>query len=333
MAAGGAALSEAQDRLIRALAPGEIVSGAELARILGVSRTAVGNRLRRLASLGVEVAAVRGRGYRLAAPLELLDRNGILAGLAPEVAARIGAFHLPFAVDSTNAALLRLPVSPQPRLCLAEYQSAGRGRRGRVWQSPLGAQIPLSIGYCFAALPADFAGLGLAVGVMAAQALQQLGARDIGLKWPNDLIWQGRKLGGVLIELRGEAGGPCDVVVGVGVNVQLPDLPAGLIDQPWTDLGRILGTNRPHRNRVAEALIGALIPGLDRFAEEGLAPFLPHFRERDVLAGRRIRVEQRGEWLEGTARGISERGALLLENAAGLRPYWSGEVSVRELSP
>ena len=189
------------------------------------------------------------------------------------------------------------------------------------------------IGYCFATLPADFSGLGLAVGVMVAQALLRLGVQDIGLKWPNDLLWQGRKLGGVLIELRGEAGGPCDVVVGVGVNVQLPDLPAGLIDQPWTDLGRILGTNRPHRNRVAEALIGALIPGLDRFAEEGLAPFLPHFRERDVLAGRRIRVEQRGDWLEGTARGVSERGALLLEDAAGIRPYWSGEICVRALDP
>lgn len=333
MVAGGAALSETQHRLIRALASGDTVSGAELARVLGVSRTAVWNRLRRLAAFGVEVAAVRGRGYRLAAPLELLDRDSILAGLAPEVAARIGAFHLPFAVDSTNAALLRLPVSPQPRICLAEHQSAGRGRRGRVWQSPLGAQIPLSIGYCFATLPADFAGLGLAVGVMVAQALLRLGVQDIGLKWPNDLLWEGRKLGGVLIELRGEAGGPCDVVVGVGVNVQLPDLPAGLIDQPWTDLGRILGTNRPHRNRVAEALIGALIPGLDRFAEEGLAPFLPHFRERDVLAGRRIRVEQRGDWLEGTARGVSERGALLLEDAAGIRPYWSGEICVRALDP
>lgn len=331
MTADGAELSEAQGRLIRALAPGEIVSGADLARILGVSRTAVWNRLRRLAALGVAVAAVRGRGYRLAAPLELLDRDLILAGLAPEVSTRIGAFHLPFAVDSTNAALLRLPGSPQLRVCLAEYQWAGRGRRGRAWQSPLGAQIPLSIGYGFAALPADFAGLGLAVGVMAAQALQRLGAPDIGLKWPNDLLWQGRKLGGVLIELRGEAGGPCDVVVGVGVNVQLPDPSAGLIDQPWTDLGRILGGARPHRNRVAAALIDALIPGLDRFAEEGLAPFLAAFRRIDVLAGRRVSVEQRGDWLEGIARGVSERGALLLEDAAGIRPYWSGEVSVREL--
>ena len=331
MAAGGTALSEAQGRLLRTLAPGEIVSGAELARILGVSRTAVWNRLRRLAALGVEVAAVRGRGYRLAAPLELLDRDLILAGLAPEVSTRIGAFHLPFAVDSTNAALLRLPVSPQPRICLAEYQWAGRGRRGRAWQSPLGAQIPLSVGYCFAALPADFAGLGLAVGVMAAQALQRLGARDIGLKWPNDLLWGGRKLGGVLIELRGEAGGPCDAVVGVGVNVQLPDTPAGLIDQPWTDLGRILGGARPHRNRVAEALIGALIVGLDRFADEGLAPFLPHFRELDVLAGRWVRVERAGQWREGRAVGVNEQGALLVDDAAGIHPCWSGEVSVREL--
>jgi BirA family biotin operon repressor/biotin-[acetyl-CoA-carboxylase] ligase len=326
--AGG--LTDVQDHLMRALARGAVVSGAVLAHELGVSRSAVWKQLRQLAEMGVQVLPVRGQGYRLAAPLELLDRDAILDGLPPELAARLGAFQLPFAIDSTNLELLRQPASAQLRLCLAEFQWAGRGRRGRSWQSPLCGQIPLSLAYTFAALPADFSALGLAVGVMAASALRQLGAPEIGLKWPNDLHWRGRKLGGVLIEVRGETGGPCEVVVGVGINVNLATEALDQVDQPWTDLSRILGATRPHRNRIAQQLIVDLVRGLDVFADQGLAPFLADYAARDVLAGRVVRVEQNGQWREGAALGVDERGALRVRHQDGIRSYWSGEVSVRE---
>ncbi len=329
MLESGGELTDVQGHLVRALAAGAVVSGAVLARELGMSRTAVWKQLRRLGEMGVQVLPVRGQGYRLAAPLELLDRQAILDGLPPELAARIGAFQLPFAIDSTNLELLRQPASAQLRVCLAEFQWAGRGRRGRSWQSPLGGQIPLSLAYTFAALPADFSALGLAVGVMAASALRRLGAEEIGLKWPNDLHWQGRKLGGVLIEVRGEAGGPCEVVVGVGVNVNLATEALDQVDQPWTDLSRILGAARPHRNRIAQQLIVDLVRGLDVFVDRGLAPFLADYAARDVLAGRVVRVEQNGQWHEGTALGVDAHGALLVRHQGGIRSYWSGEVSVR----
>lgn len=324
-------LTDVQNHLVQALAGGAVVSGAALAHELGVSRTAVWKQLRQLVEMGVQLLPVRGQGYRLAAPLELLDREAILHALPSELAARIGAFHLPFAVDSTNLELLRQPAGTPLRLCLAEFQWAGRGRRGRSWQSPLGGQIPLSLAYTFAALPADFSALGLAVGVMAASALRQLGAHEIGLKWPNDLHWQGRKLGGVLIDVRGETGGPCEVVVGVGVNVNLAPEALGQVDQPWTDLSRILGVARPHRNRIAQQLIVDLVQGLDVFADQGLAPFLADYAARDVLAGRVVRVEQNGQWYEGTALGVDKRGALRVRHQDGIRSYWSGEVSARAL--
>lgn len=324
-------LTDVQDHLLRALAGGAVVSGAALAHELGMSRTAVWKQLRQLAEMGVQILPVRGQGYRLAAPLELLDREAILNALPSDLAARIGAFHLPFAVDSTNLELLRQPVGTQIRVCLAEFQWAGRGRRGRRWQSPLGGQIPLSLAYTFAALPADFSALGLAVGVMTASALRQLGAEGVGLKWPNDLHWRGRKLGGVLIEVRGETGGPCEVVLGVGINVNLAPDALSQVDQPWTDLSRILGAARPHRNCIAQQLIVNLVRGLDVFADQGLVPFLADYAACDVLAGRVVRVEQNGEWHEGTALGVDQRGALRVRHPDGIRSYWSGEVSVREL--
>jgi BirA family biotin operon repressor/biotin-[acetyl-CoA-carboxylase] ligase len=325
-------LPEIQGQLIRMLAHGAVISGADLAYALGISRTAIWKRLRQLTAMGIRVVAVRGRGYRLAEPLELLDQTVITAGLPQAISARLDAFHFPFAVDSTNAMLMRLPLATRPRICLAELQWAGRGRRGRVWHTPVGAQIPLSMSYAFAALPADFPALGLAVGVMVAKALTRLGIEGIGIKWPNDLVWQERKLGGVLIEMRGEACGPCEVVVGVGINVNLPERSAARIDQPWTDLTHIAGSARPHRNQLAQALIVALVEGLDQFAAEGLAPFLPAFQTFDALVGRCVQVEQGDQWHPGIALGINERGGLLVRDSEGIRTYWSGEVSVREMS-
>lgn len=324
-------LNAIQHGLIRALAGGTIVSGAALARELGVSRTTIWKQLRQMTASGVQVLAMPGQGYRLPAPLELLDRQVILAGLSPLLAARIEAFHLLFAVDSTNLELLRQPGGTRLRLCLAEFQWAGRGRRGRNWQSPLGAQIALSLAYIFPALPVDFPALGLAVGVMVASALRQLGVEAIGLKWPNDLQCNGQKLGGLLIEVRGESGGPCEVVVGVGVNVNLAHAGLNQVNQPWTDLGRILGAACPHRNRIAQQLITELVQGLDVFAESGLEPFLADYRAYDVMAGRMVRVERNGQWHEGMALGIDDRGALLVRHPEGIQSYWSGEVSVRKL--
>jgi BirA family transcriptional regulator, biotin operon repressor / biotin---[acetyl-CoA-carboxylase] ligase len=206
--------------LLRALASGRAVSGAALGRELGVSRAAVWKAVRRLVDLGLDIEALPGRGYRLARPLTLLDRDGVQAALPAGIAARLGVLEVLAETDSTNARVLAAerPVG-ELVACLAEYQSAGRGRRGRQWLSPPGAGICLSVGGRVPAAPSDYAALPTAVGVACAAALEALGVRGIGLKWPNDLLLDGGKLGGILIELRGESQGPATVAVGLGLNI------------------------------------------------------------------------------------------------------------------
>ena len=320
--------------LLRALAPGEPVSGEALGRALGTSRAAVWKAVHRLAGLGLEIEALHGRGYRLDRPLTLLDADAIRRALPAAVAARIGALEVLAETDSTNARVLEadLPVG-RLAVCLAEYQSAGRGRRGRRWLAPPGSGICLSVGGRLPAAPSDYAALPPAVGVASAAALEALGATGIGLKWPNDLLLDGGKLGGILIELRGEAQGPATIAVGLGLNVRLGTaaraevLAAGGL--PPAELAAGMPAV-PDRNRLAAALVAAIAGCLDR-APAGLADdVLAAWRERDALWGRAVRIDDAGAPLRGVARGIDPSGALLLDAADGTRRrITAGEVSLR----
>ncbi len=312
-------------QLLESLADGAFRSGEALAATLGVSRAAVWKLVRGLAARGLEVHAVRGRGYRLAAPLELLDADAIraAAGALP------GPLELFDTIDSTNTYLLgRAKLgAPTGSACLAETQRAGRGRLGRTWVSPYGASLYLSLLWRFAFAPAQLAGLSLAVGVAAARALEAEGVAGIGLKWPNDVQCDGRKLAGVLLEFGGESSGPCFAVIGVGVNVAMP--PGAAIDQPWVDCASIVGRGRVSRNRLAGRLIAELVRGCESFAAGGLEAFSADWQRLDRVAGRPVRLAWLGGAVEGIARGIDRSGALELETAAGVRAFAIGEVSLR----
>jgi BirA family biotin operon repressor/biotin-[acetyl-CoA-carboxylase] ligase len=289
----------------------------------------VWKRIESLRAAGVDVQVLAGQGYALSAPLSLLDADAIAAALAPAARAELAGLELLFETDSTNAAALREPAPARGTLAwLAERQTAGRGRRGRQWASPLAAHVYLSLSRRFDGGLAALQGLSLAVGVATADALQALGYAQVGVKWPNDLVAGGRKLGGILVEIGGEAGGPMRVVVGLGLNVAMPASAARGIDQPWCDLAS-LADAPPSRQQVCVAVLDALLPMLARFEREGLAPFLEGWARHDVLAGQRVRLQVGDRVVEGVACGVAADGALVLREADGERHHHAGEASLR----
>jgi len=313
--------------LLAALADGRTHSGASLAARLDVSRAAVWNRVKRLQALGVDIYAVRGKGYQLARGFEFLNEHAIRHALSPAASASIRAITVSPVTDSTNQRLLELVPTAgiHGHAWLAEYQTAGRGRRGDRWLAPPGSAVCLSVGWRFEAAPADLSALSLVVGIAIAQALISLGARGIGLKWPNDLIVRGRKLAGILIEMRSELGGPCSVVVGVGVNVALGDDVRARIDQPSTSLADCC-MQIPARNLVAAALLGVLVERLQSYASGGFAPLVAVWRELDAVAGHEVELKLPDRVVRGIARGVDAHGMLQIEHNGRVETFLSGHL-------
>lgn len=319
--------ADAERALLERLAAGA-VSGDRLAAELGLTRAAVWKRIDALRQAGIDIHAQPGRGYALARPLDLLDAGAIRRALPADARGRLAGLDVEWQLASTNSVLLAQP-SPASgaRVLLAERQTGGRGRLGRVWASPLAANLYLSLDRQFAGGLARLAGLSLVAGIASAEALRDATGLDIRLKWPNDLWLDGRKLGGLLVEGGGEHGGPVRAVIGLGVNVRMPEGVGRDIDQPWIDLARRI--EPPSRNRLAAAVLAAWLPALDDFDREGLAMFLPRWAALDALAGRRIHVLHGGERREAEALGIAPDGGLRVRDAGGERVVHSGEVSVR----
>ena len=263
----------------------------------------------------------------------MLDTQALRAALAPAVAARLAKLEVFTELESTNRHLLGEP-PPVGRLdvCLAEFQTAGRGRRGRRWSTPLGGGICLSVGCQFAGMPAELAALTLAVGVAVRRVLARVAGVEIALKWPNDLVYDERKLGGILLEVAAEGHGGAHVVAGIGLNVALPsNLLPSLSDWPRgaIDLATALGHEPPPRAVLAAALVGELAEVFIDYPSSGFAAYRDEWRSADYLRGRSVRVDDAAA-LSGTALGIDVDGALLIETAGGeRRRVVAGDVSVR----
>ena len=318
--------------IVRLLADGDLHSGEQLAAHLGISRAAAWKAVRKTAEvLDLDLESVRGRGYRLRSPLELLDDAAIRRALPAPVQAQIGHIEVLPVVDSTNSWLMQRARDGAPGgiVCLAERQSEGRGRRGRAWVSPFGANVYLSLLWRYPLAPAQLGGLSLAAGVAVARALAAVGLFDVGLKWPNDLHWQRRKLAGLLLEVAGESQGPSHVVVGVGLNLTLDPARAAAIDQPWTDLTAALGAGGYCRNAVVASLIVELCAALQRYGTDGLAPFLADWQRLDAYLGEVVDLVVGDRRISGVHAGIDASGALLLEVDGRLQSFHGGEVSLR----
>lgn len=320
--------------VIRQLADGELHSGGALAKLLGISRAAVWKAVHKAGEvLGLEVRSVRGRGYCLSAPLELLDSERILGQMPEEARLQIRRLEIYDDIDSTNSHLMREAQSfaPSGSLCLAERQSAGRGRQGRAWVSPFGTNIYLSLLWRFPFGPGELGGLSLAAGATVAGVLEAEGVPDIALKWPNDVLWRRRKLAGLLLEVTGEAQGPSLVVAGLGLNTRLGEAQAVGIDQPWVDLESVSGLRFDGRNRLAARLAGGLIEAMSRYERGGLGSFLPEWERFDFYRGELVEIRLGGRAILGVHAGIDGQGALRLDRDGTIETYQAGEVSLRSV--
>jgi len=323
-------------QLLNILADGEFHSGEVLAERLGVSRASVFNALADVAEYGVALQRIRGRGYRLAYPWQRLEREEVLRWLG-EDAGQFDIGILPQAASSNTLLLQRAGLDAVSGSVLAvELQTAGRGRMGRTWHAGLGSTLTFSLLWRFDCGLNALSGLSLAVGVAIARALNGLGAQDVRLKWPNDiLIGQSKpsdpfkhdwgKLGGVLIEAQGDMLGPSAVVIGIGLNCSLPDNLAGRIDQPAGALDEVC-QDMPTRNRLLATVLQELADALRQFAQSGFTAFSDEWERYHIHQNQPIQLRMAdGTVVTGIARGVSESGELRLETAQGMRQFNSGE--------
>jgi BirA family transcriptional regulator, biotin operon repressor / biotin---[acetyl-CoA-carboxylase] ligase len=322
-------------RLLALLATGEFHSGERLAKRLRISRGGIWKLIRSLQAIGVNIESVPRQGYRLPRAVDLLERNAILAEMSPASRELMQPLDVLLTVDSTNRYVAEHAANPPgtTHVCVAEIQNAGRGRRGRSWVAPFGCGVCMSLGWQFVEAPPTFSALSLAVGVAAVHAFQRLGIEGVGLKWPNDLIWQQRKLGGILIEMRGESAGPAQVVIGIGINMRMPaqvrlmlaEQQAALI----SDVHEIMRDRTPPRNAVIAMLVEEVTRMLQTFGTKGFEPFVEEWHKLDTLADAPVRVMSGAETTFGRARGVDVDGTLLVDVDGELRRFASGEVSLR----
>jgi len=312
--------------ILRQLSHDAFHSGEEVARRLRISRASVHNAVHEAEALGLRIQAVRGRGYRLANPVTWLE----VESFSPPLQARGFQVELAASLDSTNAHLLALAQAgaPHKTLVAAEWQSRGRGRRGRDWMAGLGGGLAFSLLWRFNRPASELSGLSLVVGLGLAQVLRELGVPRAAVKWPNDILVDGGKLAGVLIELAGDVLGPSAAVIGIGVNVLGVDSLRAEIEQPITDISEHL--DGVDRNRLLREIVLRLDEHMTLFESAGFAPFRLDWEAMHAHQDQPVQVlTGLGERIAGQAIGVDNSGALLLASEQGLRRFHSGEVSVR----
>lgn len=324
-----------QTRLIAILSDGSFHSGEELGKTMGISRTGIWKTINKLSEYNLDVHSVRGKGYRLSHPVELLDTDTLMQTLNARTGKLISQLEVFLKCDSTNAYLMQKqkttsnPDTSKAQVCLAEMQTSGRGRRGRKWVSPFGGNIYLSIAKHFAVDPHMLSGLGLALSVAIIRTLNEAGAKDLQLKWPNDILWQNKKLAGILIEMVAESTGPCRVVIGVGLNINLSGPATDEIDQPWVDLNTVMHT-LPSRNKLAASLLEQIFIVMGEYERSGLAAFIGEWRRYDAYAGKQVKLLLHENIINGLCEGIDNMGALLVRTGNGrVQKFSSGEISLR----
>ncbi|NOT10964.1 MAG: bifunctional biotin--[acetyl-CoA-carboxylase] ligase/biotin operon repressor BirA [Methylococcaceae bacterium] len=324
-------ISQRQKSIIKLLADGAFHSGTELAATLGVSRSAVWKQINGLSDLGLGYASVSGKGYRLEKPLELLSQDQIYQGINSNTRELISSFEIHDQINSTNSYLMACARNNAPSglICMAEHQIAGKGRRGRHWVSPFGNNIYLSILWRFQQSgPEVLSGLSLAIGIAVIRALKQHHIHNIELKWPNDIYSQGKKLGGILVEVSGESEGPCVAIIGLGLNLYLSETEAVTITQAWTDLTKVSGQNRLPRNQLVGTLLNQLIAVISGYEEVGIKAYLDEWRTYDCLKNRQATMRLANQQINGIVEGIDSNGLLLIKRPDGtVQAFASGEVT------
>ncbi len=314
-------------KVLEILSDGHFHSGQEIGESLGLTRAAIWKQIKSLQDEGLEIYSVRGRGYCLETHLELLNFDKINEYLSAESSKKLMQLNVLFDVDSTNSFLLRRlqQGSIHGEVAVSEYQTSGRGRRESQWVSPRGAGVYLSVGWRFNQLLADMHCLSLSIGVAVVRALNQLDIQGIGLKWPNDIYHGLEKLGGVLVETRMENAAFADVVIGVGINISLPDKIKKTIDQPTSDLSSI--TNHlPARNKLAATLINEILQTLSTFEIDGFKNDIEQWRQLDVAKEKKVILQLDQHNSIGRVLGIEDNGMLKMSINGVIKKFMSGQI-------
>jgi len=317
-------------KLLSLLADGEFHSGDDLGVALGVTRAAVWKQIQRLQEdRGIDIFSVKGKGYRLASPMDLLDSSRIKGNLSESSKLLVSDVEVFGSVTSTNdIAMKHTEAKGKPGyVCVAEQQTAGRGRRGRPWVSPYGTNIYLSLVWDFFDGAAALEGLSLAVGVAVANVLKAKGLAGVELKWPNDVLVEGAKLGGILLEMTGDPSGHCQVVLGVGINTSVSKKDGAEIDQAWVDTST-LGVCID-RNEFISEIIDELTAMLVLFSEHGFSYFRDQWLLLDAFKDKAVVVKAGKNDMTGIACGVDNTGALRLDRAGIIEAIKGGEVSLR----
>jgi BirA family biotin operon repressor/biotin-[acetyl-CoA-carboxylase] ligase len=324
-------MNSVKESLIEQLATGQFISGQALGDKLGISRSAVSKHIAGLASMGLDVYRVTGKGYRIAEPLVLLNSTTIQQAMLTNYYPPI--IEVKSMLDSTNDYVLQKISQPlqQGQVCLAEHQKAGRGRRGRQWVSPFGSHVYLSMYWYLEQGMSAAMGLSVVAALAVSDAIKSLYHINVSLKWPNDIYIDGKKLAGVLIDLEGQALEPCHSVIGLGINVNMPQVSAEVIDQPWTDL-QTHCQQKIDRNILTAKLIDCLLVRLIEHREQGITNMLTDWQKADSFLDKKVRLITGVKETLGWCRGINSQGALLLEVNGAIKVIYGGEVSLREAS-
>ena len=316
--------------ILNLLANGQFHSGEALAQRFKVTRATIWNAIQHAESLGVEVFSVRGRGYKLPQAIELLDENRVLAAIGTQRA----WFNVQILdeVASTNTYLMQHKDSAHATCVAAHVQTHGKGRRGRTWVSQLGASLTFSLLWRFQCGAAALSGLSLAVGVALIRALNSLSVNNVQLKWPNDVLVEGKKLAGILIELQGDLEGPSAAVIGVGVNLNLPKNVLDSIDQPAIDLANA-SIKHVNQSELLGVILKHLADVLSSFETHGFIGLRDEWLSYHAYENKPVRMLlPNGTDVHGIVKGVAEDGILLVQTALGLQRFSAGEISLRNSS-
>lgn len=336
-------------KVIQLLSDGAFHSGAELGKVLGLTRSAIWKLTQQFQSYHIELESITGKGYRIPNGLSLLDKNKIKTAfdslatpfppsVSSPLSSSVPAYNMACpeieihnSLSSTNDYLMnKLPHTENNLCCLAERQTHGKGRLGRHWFSPFGRNIYLSLLWHFPCDLSELSGLSLVTAIALVKVLQQFGIRDdLGLKWPNDVLWKKQKLAGVLIEVSGETQNSSRAVIGIGVNVSMPKESSQHIDQTWTDISVITG-KKIDRNHLVASILNELLCSLIKFQNEGFQAFMNDWKSLDLCFEKKVCVNRASTKIYGTGLGINEKGYFQLKEASGnIQTFSSGEISLR----
>lgn len=312
-----------RNEILATLSDGQFHSGEHLGQQLGISRVSVSKHIKVLSELGLDIFSIAGKGYKLAQSITLLDQQVIKSHLDTQYGVEV----LNVVASTNDIIKSNIAVLKNGHVCLAEAQTAGRGRQGKTWVSPFGASLYLSMYWNFPAGYHSVNGLSLVVGIAITNVLNRLGVPQAKLKWPNDVYVDDCKLAGILVELEGQVGSDCHAIIGIGLNINLADN-GSRINQAWTDITKIIG-RIPDRNELSALIITELYTTLNEFEHFGFEPFIQRWCDKDWLWEKPAKLHCGANVVLGIGKGVDHQGALLLKTNQGIQRFYGGEISVR----